>query len=110
MRIVFIVFGLAVVGCGSKAASDAGEPACVPNNGVYMCLGVTLPVCPGTANELASCNRGEPACMGCYQGAGFTCSCDPADAGLFNPAGPNPQWECIGTGYSCDCAPGDMCP
>ena len=83
---------------GSRAGPDGG-PTCVPQDGEYTCLGVTLPVCPSGAIPDQPCDNSVPSCMGCSQGAGFTCSC--ADAGLV-PQQDGALWNCIGTEYTCE--------
>jgi len=80
-------------------ASDAGGPTCVPHDGSYTCLGGTWPVCPSTAQGERPCDDSVPSCMGCDEGAGFTCSCQ--DAGLV-PYQDAALWGCIGTEYTCE--------
>lgn len=81
------------------ATQDAG-PTCVPDGGVYMCLGGSYPVCPSSAGPSLACAPG-PECMGCRQGEGFTCTC--SDAGAPGPdAAGGPWWFCVGTEYACE--------
>jgi hypothetical protein len=82
------------------AASDA---TCVPDGGVYTCLGGSWPVCPATAQPEQPCDYSVPPCMGCTNGgatvgSGYTCACQ--DAGLV-PDQDAALWGCIGTEYTC---------
>ena len=79
------------------AATDGG-PACVPSGGTYNCLGGTWPVCPANAQPEAPCNHSTSPCMGCSEGAGYTCDCE--DAGL-EPQQDAALWSCVGTEYTC---------
>lgn len=83
---------------GNSSTTDAGTPECVPQNGVYRCLGLTLLVCPSEAQSGVRCDNTVPLCMYCYQGAGYTCSC--ADGGFASPMDAA-AWLCIGTGSTC---------
>lgn len=76
---------------------DAGV-ACVPDGGIYTCLGSSWPVCPASAQGEQACSSTAPSCMGCSEGAGYTCSCE--DAGLV-PDQKSPLWGCIGTEETC---------
>jgi hypothetical protein len=99
---------VAAIACTPTSPSDgtgAEAPAdCVPESGVYHCLGATLPVCPTSAQPEQPCDGKDQACMGCSAtpvgsvGAGFTCQC--ADAGLV-PAQDGGLWDCIGTEHTC---------
>jgi hypothetical protein len=109
MRFALVVFGLVVGACASsKTASDAGEPTCVPNGGVYNCLGGSWPVCSDAeraAENLSSCGHLGGSCMYCSEGAGVTCGCS-ANGGVYpvsgvSDGGPGPWWICEPTGYSC---------
>src|ERR1019366_5382158 len=82
---------------GSTTDADAG-PTCVPDGGRYTCLGNSWPVCPGSAQPDQPCDNNIPPCMGCSQGAGYTCACE--DAGL-TPDQDGALWSCIGTEYAC---------
>jgi hypothetical protein len=84
-------------GAAADGGADSG-PTCVPQNGEYTCLGGTWPVCPSTAQPTQPCDNAVPSCMGCSEGAGFTCSC--ADAGLV-PQQDGSVWNCVGTEYTC---------
>jgi hypothetical protein len=83
---------------GSSGSSDGG-PDCVPHDGSYTCLGATSPVCPSSAQQQQPCDGTLPSCMGCSQGAGFTCSCRDAGAGATPDAS---LWLCIGTEHTCE--------
>ena len=80
----------AVDGGCTCPAGDAG--------GLCVCKSFSLPLCPPSAATSASCNY-SGTCMGCSEGAGFTCAC--SDAGAPVPDGGGPQWICIGTGEAC---------
>ncbi|HEY1693892.1 MAG TPA: hypothetical protein VGG39_17110 [Polyangiaceae bacterium] len=89
---------------GLDAANTSGDadagPTCVPQGGTYTCLGGSWPACPSTVEPSAACGADAQACMGCSEGAGFTCAC--SDAGsLQYEGGPDPYWFCVGTEYTC---------
>ena len=99
---------VAAIACTPTSSSDAGATAdCVPENGVYHCLGTTLPVCPTSAQPEQPCDGTDRPCMGCSTttdtpdgsgGVGFTCQCE--DAGLV-PAQDGALWDCIATEHTC---------
>jgi hypothetical protein len=102
-RAAIAAFLLMAIGCGtnSSSASDGGAPTCVPNNGVYTCLGGSWPACPALIT--GPC-KVEPTCMGCGPpgptgvGAGFTCECE---GGVTYDGSPGLSWGCVGTEYTC---------
>lgn len=89
---------------GLDATSPSGDadagPACVPNDGTYTCLGGSWPACPSTTEPSAACDADAQACMGCSEGAGFTCECSDAGGPQYD-GGPVPYWSCVGTEYTC---------
>jgi hypothetical protein len=100
MRSLEVVAVLALAsGCGVSQAMGADSgPTCVPQNGVYSCLGLTLPVCPGEAASNVACDKTVAACMYCFDGAGYTCEC--ADDGTPSHTDGS-AWLCVGTGSAC---------
>lgn len=72
---------------------EGGEPTCVPENGVYTCLGGSWPACMQAPQSggLFSCPPGATACMDCSSGVGTLCPC--GDNGGVP--------ICVGTGHSC---------
>jgi hypothetical protein len=105
MSVLLGLLGVAACSGSSSlhvAAADDGSvdstATCVPYKGEYTCLGGTFPVCPTGAQPEQSCDNTVSPCMGCSQGAGFTCSC--VDAGLVAQQDGS-LWDCIGTEYSC---------
>ncbi len=70
-----------LVGC------DAGS-ATVPTD---------LPTCSATAITGAACQGSDPLCMGCSQGAAYTCGC--TDAGPDDDGGT--RWLCVGAEQDC---------
>ncbi len=106
---------LTCVACtsGSPGAGDGGttgangQPCsqyqlCVQYGDVFNCDcgGATgVPACPASVNPDESCSATfKGGCMGCSQGADFTCTC--TDAGLVGLDG-GTIWSCIGGGQAC---------
>lgn len=83
---------------GSTESGDDGAPTCVPQNGVYNCLGGSWPACIVSASGSQSCPPAAASCMYCSQGAGFACACD-IDSGSSDSGVPTGQ--CIGTEHTC---------
>lgn len=110
-----LVAGMAFasLGCTRGASNPANDGGgCPPNipcdcdcpsgydGGVCVCQNASEAVCPVTAQESQPCaGYGGMGCMGCYQGAGFTCSCIDAGTPLLDGGGPS--WQCVGTEYAC---------
>ena len=104
---------LTSVGCTARGTSNATDGGVCPENipcncdcpsgydgGTCVCQNFSEPVCPVTYSESQLCDSYDAAsCMGCYQGAGFTCRC--SDAGAPGSDGGGPWLECVGTGYAC---------
>jgi hypothetical protein len=65
---------------------------------VCVCQNFSMPACPSNAVPSTSCNYNGD-CMGCSEGAGFTCGC--SDAGVPDTDGGGAHWQCIGTEYAC---------
>jgi hypothetical protein len=107
-RVLALLSVLAAAGCspssGGSAATDV-DAACVPRDGVYTCLGGTWPVCPSGAGPEVPCSDSVHDCMGCAQGAGYTCTCLDSGAQIFEDGGLEGQdaalWFCIGTEATC---------
>jgi hypothetical protein len=55
-----------------------------------------LPTCPAAAAPGAAC-QGDQLCMGCSQGALYTCGC--TDAGADDGGGT--RWLCVGAEQEC---------
>jgi hypothetical protein len=79
-------------------AGDAG--------GTCVCsgpTGLTMPTCPARDPTPIPCTL-SAECMGCANGAGFTCRCaDGASlpGGGASDAGASPEWVCASTEYAC---------
>jgi hypothetical protein len=91
----------------TDAAPDSGTcPRDIPcgcscpsgdDGGLCVCQNFSMPYCPANASESLPCAY-SGNCMGCYQSAGFECTC--SDAGV--PGGEaGGQWLCTGTEYAC---------
>lgn len=107
-RLLVLLSALAVAGCnqsGSGAGANDVDAACVPHDGVYTCLNGTWPVCPPAAGPELPCDYSLRDCMGCAQGAGYTCNCQDSGAQIFDDGGLEQQdaalWFCIGTEATC---------
>lgn len=112
--IALALTALASTACTSSSGANS-EPPCVPHDGSYTCLGLTVPVCPDAVykagSPYAGCDFSILSCMRCdgngtfgenvapMVGTGATCICE--DAGYPIPDGASGYWDCIGTGYAC---------
>jgi hypothetical protein len=90
-------------GPGEDASCPQGVPCgcSCPNGddgGVCVCQNFSMPACPSNAVPSTSCNYNGD-CMGCGEGAGFTCGC--SDAGALDTDGGGAHWLCVGTEYAC---------
>ena len=82
------------------AGADAGYTTyCVPDDGVYDCLGASWSVCPSSARAEQPCSSDPASCMGCRAGAGYVCICE--DAGFVPGSDAGPEWYCIAAGSTC---------
>jgi hypothetical protein len=86
-----------------EAGPDVCTELCTLAGGEYVCscgLG-TWPECPGSADESQPCSTPtKTACMGCSEGANFTCSCTDAGPMALHDAG-DLAWFCVGGGQAC---------
>jgi len=107
-RVLTLFSFLAVAGCSPSSGGDGSsdvDAACVPEDGAYTCLGGTWPVCASGVGPEAPCNDSVRDCMGCAQGAGYTCTCQDSGAQIFDAGELVGQdaalWFCIGTEATC---------
>jgi hypothetical protein len=126
LAIVVLVGGSALPGCSSSSeptGPDAGAPdagsdvssvenpesegggfdagiACVPDGGVYACLGGSWPACAGGAVTGTECPTSAASCMSCSEGAGSICMCGTGDP-LGEAGATTMKWLCIGTEATC---------
>ena len=107
-RVLSLLLTLAAAACSPSASSAGGadgDAACVPEDGSYTCLNGTWPVCASGVGPEAPCGAGDHDCMGCAQGAGYTCACQDSGAQVFDDGSLEPQdaalWFCIGTEATC---------
>jgi hypothetical protein len=71
------------------------------NEYVCDCDAGSVPVCPASGGQGQACDQPNgSSCMGCGQGATFTCTC--WDAGVFGAVdGGGSHWECAAPGVAC---------
>ena len=88
------------VGDGARSSDGRGAPTPVGESGRDAGDGgpANCPASDGSA-PLNSCHGGEPACFGCFEGAGFTCYCQSEDSG--SPGDASNHWQCVGTEHAC---------
>lgn len=115
LRRIAVLLALACAACTSASGSSSGDAGAVGANGqpcsqyqlcvqsgdVFHCDcgGTTWSACPaGASSEQACAATFKGGCMGCSQGATFTCTC--TDAGLVGLDG-GTVWSCLGGGQAC---------
>jgi hypothetical protein len=108
-RVLGLLLVLAAAGCSPSSSGGAGtddaDAACIPVNGTYSCLNGTWPVCASGVGPEMPCDDSVHDCMGCAQGAGYTCTCQDSGAQIFDDGSLEGQdasaWFCIGTEATC---------
>ncbi|MGD0527757.1 MAG: hypothetical protein ABSE49_21670 [Polyangiaceae bacterium] len=109
IRSLAVITALAASACNGASGGGGGsdvDATCVPSAGIYTCLNGTWPVCATGAGPEAPCDDRVHACMGCAQGAGYTCTCMDSGAVTYEDgsavmAQDGGQWFCVGTEATC---------